>query len=80
MKSFRTTAGFWAEYIPNLQRAEYMIFPRETGLAEIDGSATPGRSYADFLHGLQVQYRRFDELGINCRCFPEDAPATDSTK
>jgi hexosaminidase len=59
--------NLWTEYIPNLKHAEYMIFPRETALAEICWSSPSGQSFADFTRRLQVQYQRFDECGINYR-------------
>jgi hexosaminidase len=60
----------WTEYIPNLKYAEYMMFPRETALAEIGWSAGSGRSFADFSRRLQMEYKRFDQLGINYRFYP----------
>jgi len=62
--------NLWTEYIPNLKYAEYMIFPRETALAEIDWSPASGRSFTDFVRRLQVQYQRFDKLGVNYRRTP----------
>jgi hexosaminidase len=72
--------NLWTEYIPNLNYAEYMIFPRETALAEIDWSAATGRSFADFLRRLQVQDQRYDELGVNYRRYPMNVAETDPIK
>jgi len=59
--------NLWTEYIPNLQHAEYMIFPRLTALAEVDWSSPSARDFGDFARRLQVELQRFDELGINYR-------------
>jgi hexosaminidase len=57
----------WTEKIPNLEHAEYMIFPRECALAEITWSSKSSRNWDDFMRRLQIQAQRFDELGINYR-------------
>jgi hexosaminidase len=62
--------NLWTEYIPNLKYAEYMMFPRETAIAEIGWSGNLGRSFADFSRRLQVEYERFDQLGVNYRRYP----------
>ena len=59
--------NLWTERIPNLRHAEYMAFPRATALAEVTWSAKDTRDFADFSRRLQVQFQRFDELGINYR-------------
>jgi len=57
----------WTEQIPNFKHAEYMTFPRACALAEVSWSARDARDFTDFSRRLQVQYLRFDELGINYR-------------
>jgi len=59
--------NLWTEYIPNLKHAEYMAFPRLCALAEVTWSPRAARSWEDFMRRLQVQFQRFDQLGINCR-------------
>ncbi|HKW29220.1 MAG TPA: beta-N-acetylhexosaminidase [Verrucomicrobiae bacterium] len=68
--------NLWTEYIPNLQHAEYMIFPRLTALAEVDWSPPSAHDFGDFSRRLQVEFQRFDELGINYRHNDILAPAT----
>lgn len=66
--------NLWTEQIPNFKHAEYMTFPRATALAEVTWSAKDGRDFDDFSRRLQVQFQRFDLLGINYRAVkPEDA-------
>jgi hexosaminidase len=72
--------NLWTEYIPNLRQAEYMIFPRETALAEIGWASPATRSFADFSRRLQVQYQRFDELGINYRHYPVNTSEPSASK
>ena len=59
--------NLWTEFVPNLHRAEDMIFPRLTALAEVDWSPRPARNFDDFSRRLQVQFERFDQLGVNYR-------------
>ena len=51
-----------------------MIFPRLTALAEVDWSPMSARNFDDFSRRLQVQYERFDQLGVNYRRGPADGP------
>ena len=62
-----TQGNLWTEQIPNFKHAEYMTFPRACALAEVSWSARDARDFTDFSRRLQVQYLRFDELGINYR-------------
>jgi len=60
-------ANLWTEYVPSLQHAEYMTLPRLCALAEVAWSPASSRNYDDFMRRLQVQARRFDQLGVNYR-------------
>jgi hexosaminidase len=59
--------NLWTEYIPNLKQAEYMALPRLSALAEVLWSPSGLRDYEDFTRRLQMQYRRFDTLGVSYR-------------
>jgi len=59
--------NLWTEQIPNLKQAEYMTFPRACALAEVTWSAKDARDFSDFTRRLQIQFQRFDLLGINYR-------------
>ena len=73
-----TQGNLWTEWLPSLQHAEYMIFPRGCALAEVCWSAQDGRNWNDFMRRLRVQAQRFDQLGINYRrnaiVSPEENP------
>ena len=74
--------NLWTEYIPNLRHAEYMIFPRESALAEVTWSPKEARNWDDFLRRLQTDNIRLDSLDVNYRHNPEQigepAPAKPS--
>jgi hexosaminidase len=59
--------NLWTEYIPSLQYAQYMIFPRVCALAEVTWSAETARDWDDFMRRLQIHAQRLDELGVNYR-------------
>jgi hexosaminidase len=64
--------NLWAEYIPNIKHAEYMIFPRESAMAEVGWSPKESRNFDDFLRRLETDQRRLDEMGVNYRHDPTD--------
>lgn len=59
--------NLWAERIPNLKHAEYMLFPRACALAEVTWSARNARDWDDFMRRLRVHVRRLEELNVNYR-------------
>ena len=73
-------ANLWTECIPNLNCAEYMIFPRLTALAEVDWSPKSTRNFDDFSRRLQIEFQRFDRLGVNYRRITTNAPAANPAK
>ena len=62
--------NLWTEYIPNIRQAEYMIFPRESALAEVTWSPASARNFDDFLRRLKTDEKRLDEMGVNYRHNP----------
>jgi len=62
--------NLWAEWVPNLKHAEYMIFPRECALAEVTWSDKNSRNWDEFQSRLRVDEQRMDELGVNYRHDP----------
>ncbi|MEG1564119.1 MAG: family 20 glycosylhydrolase [Bacteroides sp.] len=61
-------ANLWAEWIPSIQRLEYMALPRMLALSEV-AWATPLNKIkeADFYTAAAVQFKRLDKLGVNYR-------------
>ncbi|MEI6194376.1 MAG: beta-N-acetylhexosaminidase [Verrucomicrobiota bacterium] len=59
--------NLWTEDIASLKHLEYMTFPRLSALAEVTWSPKSARNWKDFNRRLQVQFQRFDQLGINYR-------------
>ena len=58
-------ANTWSEKIPNEGRADYMIFPRMTALAEV--LWTSQNRYESYLQRLTQQYPRLDALNVSYR-------------
>lgn len=61
-------ANLWAEQIPSMKRAEYLIIPRMMALSEIawaEPSAIPTKD--EFYHLLVPQFKRMDVMGVNYR-------------
>jgi hexosaminidase len=59
--------NLWTEYIPNFKQVQYMLFPRLSALAEVSWSPQAMRNGTDFNRRLEMQFQRFDQLGINYR-------------
>jgi hexosaminidase len=59
--------NLWTELVPNLQHAEYMIFPRVFAIAEAAWSPKDARNYDDFLRRLKTDEHRLDQMGVNYR-------------
>jgi hexosaminidase len=57
-----------------------MIFPRLTALAEVDWSPKSTRNFDDFSRRLQIEFQRFDRLGVNYRRITTNAPAVNPAK
>ena len=53
-------ANLWTEYITNLSKIEYMIFPRMSALSEVLWSPKNKRDWKLFQSRLQQQYKRYD--------------------
>jgi hexosaminidase len=58
-------ANLWTEYIGNMTKLQYMIFPRITALSEVLWSPKEGRSWAEFEPRLKQQVERYDLWKIN---------------
>lgn len=58
-------ANLWTEYITNVQKAEYMLFPRMSALSEVLWSPKEIKNFAEFQNRMQKQYERYVFWGIN---------------
>ncbi|GGZ26554.1 beta-N-acetylhexosaminidase [Echinicola pacifica] len=58
-------ANIWTEYIPSERRADYMVWPRITALAERLWSAPD--QYDDYIQRLNTHYSWMQAQGINYR-------------
>ncbi|PTT02173.1 beta-hexosaminidase [Pedobacter sp. HMWF019] len=57
--------NLWTEMIPTEERADYMIMPRMTALAEVGWTYRP--LYGSYIKRLEKHYKRLDDLNINYR-------------
>ncbi|MBB3971140.1 beta-N-acetylhexosaminidase [Mucilaginibacter phyllosphaerae] len=58
-------ANVWTEYMPNTQKAEYMMFPRILALAEIAWSPKKQRNLKSFLRRIRAGRETLSSMGIN---------------
>ncbi len=58
-------ANVWSEYLPNVSKAEYMIFPRMLALAEVSWSPNINRNFHLFLSRLENNQKLLQNIGIN---------------
>ncbi|MDB5020142.1 MAG: beta-N-acetylhexosaminidase [Pedobacter sp.] len=58
-------ANLWTEYITNMPKLEYMIFPRMSALSEVLWSPKEGRSWTEFEPRLKQQVQRYDLWKVN---------------
>lgn len=58
----------WTEYVPTIERLEYMVYPRMCALAEVVWSPRERDAYARFVDRLRTHVKRLDQMGVNhCR-------------
>jgi hexosaminidase len=58
-------ANLWSQLLPSEKRADYLLMPRMTALAEVGWTYRP--LYASYLKRLDQHYARWDALKINYR-------------
>jgi len=58
-------ANLWTEYIANVPKLEYMLFPRLSALSEVLWSPRESRNWEDFSKRLLVQFSRYHLWKIN---------------
>lgn len=55
----------WSEYIQSPEKVEYMLYPRAAALAEIGWTQPDLKNWTDFSRGMEAQYARYQQAGIN---------------
>ncbi|MBC6612621.1 family 20 glycosylhydrolase [Hymenobacter sp. BT507] len=75
-------ANLWTEQVPSENRADYMVMPRMTALAEVVW--TNKTQYASYLSRLRQHYPRLAQLNVHYRVpdlagFSEESVFTDKT-
>lgn len=57
--------NLWAENVPHLRAAQYLIFPRAWALSDILWSPKEGKSWSDFFRRMEHHFLRADAAGVN---------------
>ena len=68
-------ANIWTEYIPNLPKWEYHVFPRALALAEVAWTPQELKNEKDFRKRLDHQLPFLDARGVNYKRPDNGAPA-----
>ncbi len=58
-------ANMWTEYMGNINKVEYMLFPRLSALSEVLWSQKENRDWMDFQKRLMEQFKRYDLWKVN---------------
>ncbi len=59
-----TQGQIWGEYVKDVNKAQYMAFPRVSALAEVAWTPQANRNYQDFLRRLPTHLQRLDQMGV----------------
>ncbi len=59
-----TEGCLWTEFVPDEERADYMLFPRLLAVAEVAWSPAAPRRWEEFVQRVDYQLIRLDHLGI----------------
>jgi hexosaminidase len=59
-----TQGQVWGEYVKDVNKAQYMAFPRVSALAEVAWTPQANRNYQDFLRRLPTHLQRLDQMGV----------------
>ncbi|UHG92382.1 beta-N-acetylhexosaminidase [Spirosoma oryzicola] len=57
--------NLWAENVPNVRHAEYMVWPRAFALSEVLWSSKAQRSWPNFVNRMEAHFKRFDAQDVN---------------
>jgi hexosaminidase len=59
-----TQGQLWTEYIKHPRKAEYMVLPRMSALAEVAWTSPENKNWQDFASRLPSLFSRFDAMGV----------------
>ena len=61
-------ANLWTEYIPTMEQADYMLFPRMLALSEVGWTNNANKIWDDFTERMQPHYAILKKFSVNyCR-------------
>ena len=58
-------ANLWTEYIPTVEKVQYMVMPRMAALSEVAWTQPEQKNWEDFKKRMELQYQRYHALGVN---------------
>lgn len=58
-------ANMWTEYMTNIDKVEYMLFPRMSALSEVLWSSKESRNWSAFQQKMKQQYKRYEQWDAN---------------
>ncbi|MEM1320524.1 MAG: family 20 glycosylhydrolase [Bacteroidota bacterium] len=73
-------ANVWTEYIPDVEKLDYMTYPRAMAIAEVGWTDKEQRSFDDFVQRLDVHFQRLTAYGINAAASVYDLNVDCETK
>lgn len=72
---FGVEAPLWTEYVPNLKKADYCMFPRLGAIAEAAWSAAEDRSYERFAAGLPEYFDLLNAYHVHYATMKQAMPS-----
>lgn len=57
--------NLWAENVPNVRHAEYMVWPRAFALSEVLWSPKTQRNWPNFVNRMEAHFKRLDAQDVN---------------
>ncbi|AVR47559.1 beta-N-acetylglucosaminidase [Christiangramia fulva] len=60
-----TQANMWTEYIPTMDKLEYMLLPRLAAIAEVAWTDNADKDWSGFKERLTGLRKKYDQMGLN---------------
>lgn len=60
-----TQGNIWTEYIPTVEKLQYMLFPRLSALSEVAWSPKESKDFDQFIPRISVHLNRLKNMGIH---------------
>lgn len=60
-----TQANLWTEYIPDMEKLEYMLLPRLAAISEVAWTENSNKDWSGFKERLSGLRKKYDQMGLN---------------